>query len=222
MEKNTTILLNELNNLYTTSVVNKTPLKCTLEHVNASLINELNDKTIKKDKKQVINHVLTILNYFDSLNLLKTSVLFEKTNTNRKASKNETALRFNTGVLLEILLNIAVDYKNNALKECYYKQPMKEVDIIINKKNYEIKVVSKYSLSAPKHNKIQTLLVFIINDNGIQLKEIPTALVEWHYCNETIKDKATGEILETKKKRQVALNQPYGVVRNDLMSLLGI
>lgn len=219
---NTTILLNELNHLYTTSVVNKTPLKCTLEHVNASLINELNDKTVKKDKKQVINHVLTILNYFDSLNLLKTNVLFEKTNTNRKASKNVTALRFNTGVLFEILLNIAVDYNNNNLKNCYSKQPMKEVDITINKKNYEVKVVSKYSLSAPKHNKIQTLLVFIINDNGIQLKEIPTSVVEWHYCNENTRDKETGEILETKKKRQVALNQPSGLIRTDLMRLLGL
>ena len=219
---NTTILLNELNHLYTTSVVNKTPLKCTLEHVNASLINELNDKTVKKDKKQVINHVLTILNYFDSLNLLKTNVLFEKTNTNRKASKNVTALRFNTGVLFEILLNIAVDYNNNNLKNCYSKQPMKEVDITINKKNYEVKVVSKYSLSAPKHNKIQTLLVFIINDNGIQLKEIPTSVVEWHYCNENTRDKETGEILETKKKRQVALSQPCGLIRTDLMRLLGL
>lgn len=219
---NTTILLNELNHLYTTSVVNATPLKCTLEHVQASLINELNDKSVKKDKKQVINHVLKVLDHFESIDLLKTNVLFERTNTNRKNSKSVNALRFNTGVLFEILLNIAVDYNNNNLKNCYSKQPMKEVDIVINKKNYEIKVVSKYSLSAPKHNKIQTLLVFIINDKGIQLKEIPTSVVEWHYCNETIKDKETDEVLEVKRKRQVALNQPYGLIRTDLMRLLGL
>lgn len=187
----------------------------TLNEIKETLKIEQTDKTVKKDKKQVNNYLIKVIEHFNNKGI-NPLVLFEKTNTNRKNSKNTNALRFNSGSLFEILLNIAVDYKNNNLKDDYIKKPLGVADININNINYEIKLVSKYSLSAPKKNHIQNMLVGIINDDGFIIKEIPTCVIEWHYCKETHKDGTIG------KKRQVALKQPYGLVRNDLMNLLGI
>ena len=187
----------------------------TLNEVKETLQKEMVDKTIKKDKKQVSQYFIEVIEHFNKKGI-NPLILFEKTNTNRKNSKNTNALRFNSGSLFEILLNIAVDYKNNDLKDDYIKKPLGVADINIKGVNYEIKLVSKYSLSAPKKNHIQNMLIGIINDDGFIIKEVPTCVVEWHYCKETYKDGTIG------KKRQVALKQPYGLVRNDLMNLLGL
>ena len=187
----------------------------TLNQIKETLKIEQTDKTVKKDKKQVNQYLIQVIEHLNNKGV-NPLVLFEKTNTNRKNSKNINALRFNSGSLFEILLNIAVDYKNNDLKDDYIKKPLGVADINIKGVNYEIKLVSKYSLSAPKKNHIQNMLIGIINDNGFIIKEIPTCVVEWHFCKETYKVGTTG------KKRQVALKQPYGLVRNDLMNLLGL
>lgn len=186
----------------------------TLEEVKTLLVEEINEKTTKKDKKQVNQCFINCIDYLLK-NGINTSVLLERTNTNRKNSKSN-ALHFNSGVLFEILINIAVDYSNGCLVKEYYKKPLSKVDININGVDYEIKLVSKYSLSAPQKNTIKNYIVGIIDNDGFTIKQLNDKNIEWHYCNEKQKD---GTI---KQKRQVALIQRYGIQRTDLMSMLGI
>ena len=187
----------------------------TIKEVKTTLQSEQIDNTIKKDKKQVNQHLINMINYLLNKGI-NPAVEFEKTNTNRKNSKNAKALRFNSGVLFEILLNIAYDnYNNNLSRQAYLKKNAKQPDIIENGTPKEIKLVSKYSLSAPKNNDINDMLIAIIDDDGFRIKEITTDKVRWHTCNKQEKDGSIG------KKIQVDKIQPNGIIRKDLMALLG-
>ena len=221
-KSNYTKLLNELNDLYNNSKdLKEKSFKCTLEHVQASLMHELHEPTTKKDKIYNINTMLLILEHFKKLNLLKTPVLFERTNTTRKNTKTLNALHINNGVLIEMLVNIALDYYiNKNIKDLYYKQPAGTADTIINGVSYEIKLVSRYATSTPKNNDINNIITILIDGVDVKIVEITTANAKYHKTKETVKHK--NGTTSTKDRITLALYQPNGIDRNDILKMLGL